>query len=316
MTEVRKLLVIANPRSRAGETAERLPDVERAIRRQGLSYELACTQRAGHAVELARAALGRVDAGASRSVDVIAVVGGDGTLNEVVQAYVDDDGKPVAGPELAIVPSGAGSDFRKTLDLSGSIDEAVAQIRFGRRREIDLGVLDATDHAGRKMLRAFVNVASFGVVPATSDLAPDWFGGRATHLLGTLRALATHRNVEVRVRIDGATFFEGRVLAVAIANGRYFRGGMKIAPHADPSDGKLEVVLFGDMTPSDLLALAPRIYSGGHLGMQRVSLGSGATIEAEPVHAWANVPIDVDGEAPGRLPLRARVLPRALVFRG
>jgi len=312
MTDIRKLLVIANPQSRAGRTAERLPEIERALRRQGLSYELVCTQRPGHASEIARGAR-------TREFDVIAVVGGDGTLNEVAQAYLDDEGRKVEGPDLAIIPSGTGGDFRKTLDLSGSLEEAVAQLRFGRRRAIDLGVLHARDHAGRNMMRAFVNIASFGVGGAALGLvnaAPKWLHGRATYLFGTLRALTSYRNVEVRLRIDGVPFYEGRIFSVAIANGRYFGGGMKIAPHADPSDGKLEVVVLGDLSPTEVVALAPKIYSGGHLGTQGVSLGSGRAIEAEPVHAWSSVLLDVDGEGPGKLPIRALVEPGALTFRG
>lgn len=300
-----KILVIANPRSRAGTTAERLPLIERALRRQGLAYELVCTQQPGHATEIAKRA---------RGFDVIGVVGGDGTLNEVAQAYLDE-----AGPDLALIPSGSGGDFRKTLDLSDSIDSAVAQIRLGRRRPIDLGVIEATDHVGRPLRRAFVNIASFGVGGAVAELVnaqPKWLGGRATYFLGTLRALASYKNVEVRLRVDGARFYEGPAFSVAIANGRYFGGGMKIAPHADPTDARLEVVVLGDMSRTDVLALAPKVYSGAHLGAQYVSLAGGATIEAEPLHAWSHVLLDVDGEGPGRLPLRASVRAGAITIRG
>lgn len=304
------VLVIANPSARGGATAERLPEVERALRRQGLGYELVCTQRPGHATEIARA---------RRDVEVIAVVGGDGTLNEVAQSYVDEHGEPLKGPELAIIPSGAGDDFRKTLDQSGSIDEAAAHIRFGGKRAIDLGVLHAIDHRGQNIVRAFVNIASFGIGGAVAELvnaAPKSLAGRATYLLGTLRALATYKNVEVRIRIDGTAFYEGRVFAVAIANGRYFGGGMKIAPHADPTDGKLDVVVLGDMSRTDVLALAPKVYTGSHLGQAYVSLGKGTVIDAEPIRAWSSVLLDVDGEGPGRLPVRATVRPGALTIRG
>lgn len=300
----RGVLVIANPRSRAGATAERLPQIERALRRQGIPYELVCTQQHGHASEIARR---------GRDKDVIAVVGGDGTLNEVSQAYLD-----APGPDLAIIPSGSGGDFRKTFDLSESLDSAAAQIRFGTRKAVDLGVIEAFDHVGRPITRAFLNIASFGVGGAVAELVnatPKWLGGRATYFLGTLRALASYKNVEVRLRVDGAPFYEGRVFAVAIANGRYFGGGMKIAPHADPTDGKLEVVVLGDMGRTDVLALAPKIYSGAHLGAAYVSLAGGAVIEAEPLHTWSKVLIDLDGEGPGRLPLKATVRPGAVTMR-
>ncbi len=306
-----RVLVVANPRSRGGATAKRLPEIERSLRRHGLPYELVCTVRRGHASEIAAS-------DRARGCDVIAVVGGDGTLNEVAQAFVDERGEPRAGPDLALIPSGSGGDFRRTLDLSGDVDEAIAHVRFGRRRPCDLGVLHAHDHGGRPIVRAFVNVASFGVggqVDQIVDDAPKWIGGRAVFFLGTLRALATFTNPEVRIRIDGAGFYEGKIFEVAIANGRYFGGGMKIAPHADPADGRFEVIAIGDLSRAQVLALSPKVYAGAHLGAQGVSVGSGRVVEAEAVHPWQSVLLDVDGEAPGRLPMRAVVLPGAITLR-
>lgn len=306
-----RVLVVANPRSQGGATAKRLPDLERSLRRHGLPYELVCTTRRGHASEIAATER-------ARACDVLAVVGGDGTLNEVAQAFVDERGEPRTGPDLAVIPSGSGGDFRRTLDLSGDLDEAIAHVRFGRRRACDLGVLHALDHAGRPIVRAFVNVASFGVggqVDRIVDESPKWMGGRAVFFLGTLRALATFTNPEVRIRVDGAAFYEGKIFNVAIANGRYFGGGMKIAPHADPSDGRFEVVALGDLSRAEVLALSAKIYAGAHLGARGVSVGSGRVVEAEPVHPWQSVLLDVDGEAPGRLPARAVLLPGAITIR-
>ncbi len=306
-----RILVIANPRSRGGATGKKLPEIERGLRRHGLSYELATTTRAGHASELARAAFGT-------DVECIAVVGGDGTLNEVSQAYLDERGEAVVGPDLALLPSGSGGDFRKTLDLSGSIEEAAAKIRFGGRRSIDLGALSMIAHDGRPIVRAFVNIASFGVGGVVDQLvndSPKWMGGKAVFFLATLRSLATFKNMDVRIRIDSIPFYEGKIFNVAIANGRYFGGGMKIAPHADPGDGRFEVVALGDLSRTEIIQLSAKIYQGSHLGELGVSVGSGRVIEAEPVHPWGSVLLDVDGEAPGRLPIRASILPGALTFR-
>lgn len=306
-----RLLVIANPRSGAGATARKLPEIERALRHHGLQYTLICTQRPGHAGEIAGSAT-------ARDVDVIAVVGGDGTLNETVQAYLATDGSALRGPELAMIPSGSGGDFRKTLGLSGGIDEAVARIRFGQRKPCDLGVLEMHDHQARPMTRAFFNIASFGVGGLVDQIvndAPKWIGGKAVFLLGTVRALATYKNAAVRIKIDGSLFYQGAVFNCAIANGQYFGGGMKIAPHADPGDGRFEVVTLGDLSKREVITLSSKIYAGAHLGEHGVTVGSGSVIEAEPVHPWATVLLDVDGEAPGKLPLRASLRPGAIVVR-
>jgi len=306
-----KILVIANPASGAGATARRLPEIERALRNHGLSYHLEPTERAGHASEIASTA-------SARGFDVIAVVGGDGTLNETVQAFLGKDGNAVPGPDLAVIPSGSGGDFRKTLGLSGAIDEAVARLRYGQRRACDLGVLEMIDLHGQPKTHAFFNIASFGVgglVDRIVNDSPKWMGGRAVFFLGTLRALASYKNAEVRIRIDGARFYEGPIFNCAIANGKYFGGGMKIAPHADPTDGRFEVVTLGDLSKPEILGLSPKIYSGAHLGEHGVTVGSGTVIEADPVHPWASVLLDVDGEAPGKLPVRATLRHGAVTMR-
>lgn len=306
-----KVLVVVNPQSGGGGTSRKLPEIERAMRRYGLSYQLAATVRAGHASEIAASAT-------NRGVDVLAVVGGDGTLNEVVQAFIDRDGNAVRGPDLAVIPSGSGGDFRKTIGLSGSIDEAVARIRYGKRRPIDLGVLELQSNEGKPAVHAFVNIASFGVgglVDRIVNESPKWMGGRAAFFLGSLRATLQYKNASVRIRIDGAPFYEGPIFNVAIANGRYFGGGMKIAPHADLSDGRFEIVALGDLSKPEVIALSNKIYAGAHLGERGVSVGAGRVVEAEPIHAWSNVLLDVDGETPGRLPVRATIREAAITLR-
>ena len=134
-------------------------------------------------------------------------------------------------------------------------------------------------------------------------------------MLATARAMVSYRNVSMRVRIDGAPFFEGPAFNVAVANGRFFGGGMMIAPHADPSDGRLEVVALGNLAPSEVIGLIPKIYRGAHLAEAGIRVGSGHHVEAELTHPWATVLADVDGEQPGKLPLSVSVHKGALSFR-
>ncbi len=287
-------------------------EIGETLRRYDLPHEIVLTRAPGHAKELALAA-------AADGVDVIAVVGGDGTLNEVAQAYLGESGEAVPGPDLALIPSGTGGDFKKTLGMSGALDEAVARIRHGQRRAIDLGVLRMVSTAGDEKLHAFVNIASFGIggqVDAIVNSSPKWLGGKAAFFLATLRAMAKYKNASVRVRVDNQLWYEGPIFNVAIANGRYFGGGMMIAPHADPSDGRFECVALGDLTRGDVVGLSAKIYQGAHLAARDVRVTSGTRVEAEPLHPWANVLLDVDGEQPGKLPVKATLLKGALTFRG
>ncbi len=309
--DMSRVRVILNPSAAAGAALRRLGKIEESLKRHELSHEILLTRSRGHATELARAA--RAD-----GVEVIAVVGGDGTLNEVLQAYVGEDGAPVQGPDLALIPCGTGGDFKRTLGLSGALDEAVLRIRHGKKKAIDLGLLRLVAHEGGERTHAFVNVASFGIggqVDAIVNDSPKWLGGKASFFVATIRAMAKYKNAAVRVRVDGTTWFEGSVFNVAIANGRFFGGGMMIAPQADPSDGRFELVAIGDLTKIEAMGLSSKIYKGTHLGADGVRVSTGTVIEAEPMHPWASVLLDVDGEQPGKLPARATLAKGALTFR-
>ncbi len=306
-----RVRVILNPSAGAGGAMKKLYEITDTLRRYDLKHEILLTRHRGHASELTRQAR-------EEGVDVVAVVGGDGTMNEVVQAYLNEAGEPLPGPDLALMPFGTGGDFRKTLGFSGALDEAIARIRFGTRRPIDLGILRLTGHDGEPLTRAFINITSFGIgghVDAIANSNPKWMGGKISFLLATVRAMASYKNADVRVTVDGASFYEGPAFNVALANGRFFGGGMMIAPHADPSDGRLEVVVLGDLTRFDATTLSNKIYKGAHLAEANVKVTHGVRIEAESLHPWAQVLIDMDGEQPGKLPLRATLAKGALTFR-
>jgi YegS/Rv2252/BmrU family lipid kinase len=307
-----RVRVIANPTAGSGSAARRLPLILREIERAGALADSAETRGPGDAARLVREAH-------AEGVDCVALVGGDGTLNEAVQAFLDPTtGRPVPGPVLALIPSGTGGDFRKTFGLGEQVEEAVARLMSSPPRPIDLGALELTAHDGGKIVRAFVNVTSFGIGGLTDRIvnsAPKWLGGKASFFLGTLRAMAIYRNAPVKITIDGRLFLEGPIFNVALANGRYFGGGMKIAPDADPADGLLDVVALGDLSRVRSVGLASQVYQGTHVNEAGVKVGRGAEVVAEPLIAGGEVLIDMDGETPGRLPLVARVVPSALKLR-
>jgi diacylglycerol kinase (ATP) len=302
--------VIVNPRAGRGLRDEDLQALRARFVNHGLKAEFMITAAPGHAGELARIAR---DAGA----EVIAVVGGDGTMNEVVQAYIDSDGRPIAGPALAALPMGTGGDFRRTIGLSKNLDEAVGRIRYGADHATDLGVVCFVDDDGRETRRAFLNIVSFGLgglVDRIVNKSGKKLGGTASFFLATAQGMAKYQNQPVRIRVDGAVAFEGRVVNAAVCNGRYFGGGMCIAPMADPTDGRLEVVVLGDLTVPEVLAFSGSIYQGAHLGKDRVHVSHGTTVVIEPL-CPEPVLMDCDGEAPGRLPATITLLHHAVKLR-
>jgi YegS/Rv2252/BmrU family lipid kinase len=284
----------------------------RSLTHGGLAPEVVQTEGPGDAGRLVREA--RRD-----GVDCVVVVGGDGTLNDVAQGYLNPDGSLAgSGPALGLIPSGTGGDFRRTFGLGDSVEEAAERILKAAPRPLDLGLLSVQSHEGKLERRAFLNITSFGIGGLTDRIvneSPKWMGGKAAFFLGTLRAMLVYRNAPVRVRVDGTVWLEAPIFNVALANGRYFGGGMMIAPDAEPGDGLLDVVALHDMSRVKAAALAQHIYKGAHLGQPGVSVTRGKVIEAEPLIASHEVLIDMDGETPGRLPLRAELAPGALRLR-
>ncbi|HNS96884.1 MAG TPA: diacylglycerol kinase family lipid kinase [Polyangiaceae bacterium] len=306
-----RVRLVFNPRAGGGAAARRLPELVDTMQRHDLSFEIARTTGPGDASRIARASF-------DDGVDLLAVVGGDGTLNEVVQAFLNEYGEVLEGPDIAILPMGTGGDFLRTLGRKRDLDQTVSRMRSGNQRRIDVVSLQLVDFHGKQVRKAFVNITSFGIGGVTDKLvndAPKWLGGKASFFIGSVRAMLQYRNEHVRVVVDDSPFIDGPVFNVALANGRYFGGGMMIAPHADPSDGMLDVVSLGDMNRKEVVSLSGKIYSGKHLDVHKVTHTRGSVVEAIPHRKEQRVLLDMDGETPGMLPIVARVLPKAIRVR-
>ncbi|HVZ32506.1 MAG TPA: diacylglycerol kinase family protein [Polyangiaceae bacterium] len=299
--------ILVNPRAGSGSAGRKLAVLRAGLKAAGIEHEVLETRAQGHAADLAREA---------RSASVIAVIGGDGTLNEVSQAYLGADGAAVPGPPLALIPCGTGGDFARTCAFRGQrVEHLIERIRARKRRPLDLGVLSLSDAEGKPLHRSFVNVTSAGIsgeVDERVERGPKWLGGKWAFMLATLGAALAYRNVPVEIEIDGRPWYRGPILLAAIANGQFLGGGMHIAPQADWSDGLLDVICVGDLKRSEFLSQFPKVYQGTHLGLPSVQSTRGSTVSVRALRADRPVLVDVDGETPGYLPLTARLLPKAL----
>ena len=249
----------------------------------------------GHLAETARKSAG----------SLLVVVGGDGTVNEVV------NGAAETGAEIAVLPCGTGQDFGRTHGIPSSFEDAVRVALGGEARTIDLGRVELEDGTSR----FFANVGSAGMSGAVARRANAMskaLGGRATFFYALTREFLAWQNTQVVVGLDGDVRREGALHDVIVANGRYHGGGMKLAPEAGQDDGLFDIVLIGDVTKLDFLTTAPKLYSGRYLSHPKVELlrSSAATIDAaEPL------PLEVDGEPIGTTPARFEIVPSALRLR-
>lgn len=313
-----QLTLLVNPRAGAGRAETILPRVERTLRELGASFEVVRTEAPQDATRLAREALVRGREG-------VAVIGGDGTLSEATNGFFED-GRPIrADAWLAPISAGTGGDFRKSFGASNvgsggaSVEEVVARVWRATPRPIDVGHLRYVSNAGAQAERMFLNIASFGIGGLVDRLvndAPKWMGGGPAFFVGILRALGRYRPQRVRVRVDGREPREALITNLAVANGQFFGGGLHVAPEARLDDGLFDVVTLHALGTRAALGLTPYIYRGKHVGRRGVDVERGGVVEAEPVDPSEHVLLDVDGEAPGRLPARFEIRPRALLLRG
>jgi YegS/Rv2252/BmrU family lipid kinase len=302
--------LVVNPNSANGATGRRWSSFE--ARARASLGELAVGRTTGplDATRLTREALAR---GHRR----IVAVGGDGTLNEVVNGFFDPQGQPLApDATFSVLPQGTGGDFRRTLGLSGDFGEALLALKRAEVRPIDVGRIRFRGHDGAEGLRHFINVASVGISGSIADQvnrSSKRLGGYLTFMLASARALVRWRDVTVRLRIDGGAVRSVPITCVALANGQFFGGGMRVAPGAALDDGLFSGTIWSRYDVATFLFRQRAIYAGDHVRWKRTELFTARRVEIE-----SDVPVllDVDGEQPGLLPAQFEVLPGALLLRG
>jgi YegS/Rv2252/BmrU family lipid kinase len=303
-----RTLVVVNPRSRGGATERQFASLEPRLRDCLGDFEVEWTRAPRDAERIARE-------GVRAGVERIVVAGGDGTTSEVVSGLLGAQLGNYA--EVAPLPLGTGGDMLRTLEIPRQLDRALEGIAAGSSRKVDAGRIRYTDRGGRERTTHFLNVTSFGVSGLITELvnrATKAFGGRVSFLLGTVRGIARYQPEEVRIRVQGELVHDGPLVLGTAANGRFFGGGMQVAPRAEPADGLFDVVVIPGFTKARLLRELPRIYRGTHLEVPEVSLYRGQRIEAEaaPGRVW----VEIDGEPLGTLPASIEVLPAAISVLG
>jgi YegS/Rv2252/BmrU family lipid kinase len=307
---LKQTLFIINPASARGATRRAWAVARKQVVAAGVDFDEHVTARSGEATEVAREAL------RNGTAQVVAV-GGDGTLSEVVNGYFDGGCRAIKGAaSIGLLPSGTGSDFRRSLELTGP-DDCIRALVRSEHRLIDAVHAEFLNCDGASVSRFFINVASFGLGGDVSALVnrwrntiPRWVGGRARFSAAAIAALGRYKNIAVSLRLDDREIKINSNLIV-VANGRFAGGGMMLAPHAEMDDGLLDVIVTDGATRLDVVKELPRIQRGEHLKNPKVSERHARDIS---INSEQPMPIDLDGEMVGFTPAHLRVVPSAIRF--
>lgn len=299
-----KTFFVVNPKSANGSTGKRWGELAATIARSLSDFGVEFTQKPMDAVTITSDAL-------KSGYECIVAVGGDGTINEVTNGFFEGGKAINPNAALGVLPRGTGGDFRKTFDWSTDFEEAVRRLKTPETRPFDVGVCEFVDHQGKQVTRYFANILSFGISGLVDRevAAMKGFGGRIGFSLASLRALTKYRDHAVKLTLDGKPAETLPITVVAVGNGRFFGGGMKVTPNADVSDGIFDVTYWSGYTLSDFIFKQGGIYNGKHLDYPGTSTRQCKELIAE---SDGEVLIDCDGEQPGRLPCKVSILPAAI----
>jgi diacylglycerol kinase (ATP) len=298
VTSARELLAracfVVNPMSGAGRGARRWADLHARLRAAGIDPQIVHTTGVGSGRALARDA-------ANSGAPLVVAVGGDGTVNEVVDGLAE-----IPDSIVGMLLTGRGRDAVRNLSLPSDPDRAVAGLLDGAVTSFDLGLVRPATGAPRH----FVNAAGVGFDATVAARAAAIPGrGAVPYVAGIVLSLARHRPIDAEITIDGRRVTTGPITLVAVANGAWYGGGMMIAPGARPDDGALDVVVIGALSRRELLTWLPTIFRGTHLRHPAVSMYRATRVE---IRAATPLPAHVDGELAGTTPLFAEIRPRAL----
>lgn len=295
-----QIKVIINPAAGAYSTRRKWPRISQWLKKVGLLFDQVFTEEMGHAIELARTAV-------SDGYRRIVAVGGDGTVNEVVNGVLASGSSEVA---VGVISTGTGSDFIRSVGIPRDCNSACACLTGQRSLKIDIGVVEYQSR-GQTVRRFFVNAAGVGFdasVVAATERFPKYMGGTIPYLAGLLGCLFSYQNKTVKLRLEDVVETK-RVLAVVVANGGYLGGGMHIAPLAKVDDGLLDVVTINDIGKFELLKELPRVYKGTHLSHPKVNMARTKHITIESPET---VLVHADGELLGTCPASFWLVPVAL----
>lgn len=289
---VMKHLFIINPVAGNGRTLEYVEKIKTLLGNKE-DYIIEITQREGHATELAKQYTSKQDYR-------VYAVGGDGTVNEVLNGMAETKSS------LAIIPAGSGNDFARTIYPSKYDEkELLSRLLTAESRLVDLSKVED---------KYFLNIASVGLDAEVASNANQikkcrFIKGEFAYILGIFKTLASFKINPLKVVIDKKIVLNKRILLMAVANGKYYGGGIKIAPKANVKDGQFDIYLVNDMGLIRILNVLPKLFKGTHEEVKEVEV-----YKAQQVKIWSKDPItvNIDGEIRKMGNIHMQIIPKAI----
>lgn len=303
--------VILNPSAGGGRGKKLWPKIAQRLEKELGPFQCRASRGPGDARRIAAEA-------ASQGCHLLIACGGDGTIHEVVNglhdAGIHDTSKSSKKTKLGIISIGTGGDFIKTLKIPPDPLRQIEIIKKGKIGFIDLGQVEYTNDQGDQDRRVFINITDAGLgaeVVRQVCHSRTLFGRKLAYLTAVLTSYISWKGKKIDITTEPKVPFlwPQKPLAVVVANGRYFGGGMPIAPDADPTDGLFDLVVIGDLSPLKIPLAVPFLYAKK---IDRLNGVATACVRQVTLRSQEKVGLDIDGEPIGFLPAKFSILPKAL----
>lgn len=297
-------LAIVNPNAGNGKGHKDWNQIAGILEKKHLAVNVKFTEAKGHAITLTQEAV-------KKGFRNILTVGGDGTLNEVVNGIFTCNACASTDISLALIPVGTGNDWGRMFGIPLDYEKAVSIIKEGKRMCHDVGLISYFDGIDRRQ-RFFINIAGLGfesvVVRRTNHQKDKGRSGKAIYFYNLLMSLLSYKNTRTEVIVDGERH-SADVFSINVGNGRYCGGGMRQTPDALPDDGLLDVTVINGIGKFEIIRSLKMLYDGSILSHPKIN---GYKCKNLKVSSDSILWAEADGESLGHTPAEFSIIPSGI----
>jgi len=298
-------MVIVNPKAGIGRGLKDWPTISNQMNHSGLDFTCVFTEHKYHAVELTVKAI-------NDGYRKIVAIGGDGTINEVVNGIFIQQQVPTSAISFAVIPAGTGNDWMRMFGIPKTYSDAVQSLVAEHTILQDVGLISYHETLVKHQ-RYMANVAGMGfdamVNRRFNRLKDEGRLGKRLYINSTLKELFNYRSKHFKVVIDGEVFYDGAVFSATVGVGKYNGGGMNQMPNAVIDDGLLDITVIKRVNKFNVLRHFRKLYNGNLYSYSKVIAAQGKNITIE---TWPESPIEIDGEALGYSTFTFELMPKSI----
>lgn len=285
---MKKFCLIINPIAGKGAAQKAVPEIKQLLDNLDIDYVIHLTEYPGHAIELAEEA-------GSNGFQTVVAVGGDGTVNEVINGLMHAANAGRLTSNLAVLPVGRGNDFSFGMGLPQDLEGACELLTGDKARKIDIGFVQGGDYPEGRYFGNGVGIGFDTVVGFEAAKLPPFISGIPAYLIAAIKTVFLYFNAPLlRVEIDDEAPLEQACLLLSLMNGRRMGGSFMFAPESEPDDGRLSLCITEKITRWQVLSLFPKVMSGTQAEHPAIKMPTAQRVKITALSG--TLPVHADGE--------------------